>query len=77
MEFWRAFRKNKVAVVALVVVTIIVFLAIFAPWITPQDPYDLKSLVLRDARKPPGYVVPMASTTGSARIARVGIFSPR
>lgn len=56
MEFWRAFRKNKVAVVALVVVTIIVFLAIFAPWITPQDPYDLKSLVLRDARKPPGYV---------------------
>ncbi|MBB6484804.1 ABC transporter permease [Rhizobium lusitanum] len=56
MEFWRAFAKNKVAVVALIVVAVIVLLAIFAPWITPQDPYDLKSLVLRDARRPPGYV---------------------
>ncbi len=55
-EFWRAFSRNKVAVIALAVVTIIALLAIFAPWITPQDPYDLKSLVLRDARRPPGYV---------------------
>lgn len=50
------FSRNKVAVVALAVVTVIALLAIFAPWITPQDPYDLKSLVLRDARRPPGYV---------------------
>ena len=56
MEFWRAFAKNKIAVIALIVVAVIVLLAIFAPWITPQDPYDLKSLVLRDARRPPGYV---------------------
>ncbi|GAA5618671.1 ABC transporter permease [Brucella anthropi] len=55
-EFWRAFSKNKVAVIAFAVVVIIALLAIFAPWITPQDPYDLKSLVLRDARRPPGYV---------------------
>lgn len=55
-EFWRAFSKNKIAVIALAVVVIIALLAIFAPWIAPQDPYDLKSLVLRDARRPPGYV---------------------
>lgn len=55
-EFWRQFSKNKVAVVALIVVLAIAILAIFAPWLTPQDPYDLKSLVLRDARRPPGYV---------------------
>jgi len=56
MEFWRAFAKNKIAVIALIVVAVIVLLAIFAPWITPQDPYDLTSLVLRDAGRPPGYV---------------------
>jgi len=55
-EFWRTFRRNKVAVGALVVVLAIIVVAIFAPFIVPQDPYDLKSLVLRDARRPPGYV---------------------
>lgn len=55
-EFWRRFRRNKVAVVALCVVIAVALLAIFAPLVVSQDPYDLKSLVLRDARKPPGYV---------------------
>ena len=55
-EFWRIFSRNKVAVVALLVVDVIALLAIFAPLVVPQDPYDLKSLVLRDARKAPGHV---------------------
>lgn len=55
-QFWRDFRRNKVAVIALVVLVLILLAAIFAPLIVPQDPYDLKSLVLRDARRPPGYV---------------------
>lgn len=69
-EFWRAFSKNKVAVIAFAVVVIIALLAIFAPWITPQDPYDLKSLVLRDARRPPGYVGAGACIICSARTVR-------
>lgn len=56
MAFWQTFSRNKVAVAALLVLVAIIVLAIFAPLIVPQDPYDLKSLVLRDARKPPGYV---------------------
>jgi len=59
-EFWRTFRRNKVAVAALAVVLLITIVAVFAPFIVPQDPFDLKSLVLRDARRPPGYV----GTTG-------------
>ncbi|WP_050577437.1 ABC transporter permease [Sinorhizobium arboris] len=55
-EFWYAFRRNKVAVAALSVVVAIILAAVFAPLVVPQDPYDLKSLVLRDARRPPGYV---------------------
>ena len=55
-EFWFTFRRNKVAVAALVVVLAITLVAIFAPFLVPQDPYDLKGLVLRDARRPPGYV---------------------
>lgn len=55
-EFWRTFRRNKVAIAALAVVVVIILAAVFAPFIVSQDPYDLKSLVLRDARRPPGYV---------------------
>jgi peptide/nickel transport system permease protein len=53
---WAEFRENRVAVAALVVVLIIVVTAALAPWITPQDPYDIANLSLMDARRPPGYV---------------------
>jgi peptide/nickel transport system permease protein len=54
--FWTEYRENRVAVVALCVVVLVVAAALFAPLITPQDPYDLANLDLMDARKPPGFV---------------------
>src|SRR5690606_39161124 len=45
-----------IPMIAAGVVVAIVLLAVFAPLFAPQDPYDLASLVLRDARRPPGYV---------------------
>lgn len=41
---------------AVAVLGLIILLALAAPLITPQDPYDLAKLVLTDARRPPGYV---------------------
>ena len=55
-RFWADFRDNRWAIVALAVVLAIVAIAILAPLIAPQNPYDLASLVLADARRPPGYV---------------------
>lgn len=55
-DFWREFAENKVALVALVMIVAIVFIAIFAPWISPQNPYDLARLDLFDSRLPPGTV---------------------
>ena len=54
--FMREFAQDKVSVVALTVLGLIVLLALIAPLITPQDPYDLSKLVLMDARRPPGHV---------------------
>lgn len=56
MGFWREYRENWWAVVALAVVVLIVGAALGAPLITPQDPYDLANLNLMDARRPPGFV---------------------
>ena len=55
-SFWLRFCEDKIAVAALIVVVAIALLAILAPWITPQNPYDLAGLSLRDARRPPGFV---------------------
>jgi peptide/nickel transport system permease protein len=54
--FWSEFGENRVAVAALGVVILVVLLAVFAPLVAPQDPYDLAKLTLRDARRPPGFV---------------------
>lgn len=54
--FWVEFKNNKVAVFALAIVGAFLTVACLAPWITPQDPYELSKLVLMDARRPPGYV---------------------
>jgi len=55
-RFWSEFRENPVAVTALVAVVVICGMASAAPFIAPQDPYDLANLVLMDARRPPGFV---------------------
>jgi peptide/nickel transport system permease protein len=54
--FWREYAENRVALLALAVVLIIVSAALAAPIFAPQDPYDLASLDLMDARRPPGFV---------------------
>jgi peptide/nickel transport system permease protein len=55
-RFWAEFHDNRVAVAALAVIVAVALLAVLAPLITPQNPYDLGKLVLSDARRPPGHV---------------------
>ena len=55
-RFWVEFRESRVAVVALAIVVIMALLAIFAPLISPQNPYNLGGLSLLDSRRPPGFV---------------------
>jgi peptide/nickel transport system permease protein len=54
--FWLEFRASRTALVALGVVLFIFLLAAAAPFITPQNPYNLAELSLMDARRPPGHV---------------------
>ena len=55
-RFWDQYAENRVALCALLIVVVIVAAALLAPWIAPQDPYDLAALDLGDARRPPGSV---------------------
>jgi peptide/nickel transport system permease protein len=48
------FVANPVAVFGLALFGVILFLAVFAPLVSPQNPYDLAQLDIMDARLPPG-----------------------
>ncbi|MEG1959485.1 MAG: ABC transporter permease subunit, partial [Pseudomonas sp.] len=39
-EFWQAFSRNKGAVAGLMFMSLIVFCALFAPWVAPHDPSE-------------------------------------
>jgi len=53
-RFWSDFRRSRIALAGLVLLGLVVAIALFAPWIAPQNPYDLAALDLLDARLPPG-----------------------
>jgi len=52
----REYAASKVAIGSTILLGIIVLLAIFAPWIAPQNPYDLTKIDIMDGRLPPGSV---------------------
>jgi peptide/nickel transport system permease protein len=53
-RFLSDFFESKVAVTALLVLSVIIFVALFAPWISPQNPHDLGEIDIMDSRVPPG-----------------------
>jgi peptide/nickel transport system permease protein len=53
-RFLSEFFENRLATLALITLAIIVVLAIIAPWIVPQNPYDLAQVDVLDSRLPPG-----------------------
>ena len=53
-RFVSDFTENKVAVGALIVFAAIVCVAVLAPLISPQNPYDLTVIDIMDSRLPPG-----------------------
>ncbi len=52
----RDFAKSPLAMIGLAMLVIITAAAFLAPWITPQNPYDLRSLSIMDSRLAPGEV---------------------
>ena len=53
-RFVRSFCKDRVALFGLALFCLIVALAVAAPLIAPQNPYDLSSVDIMDSRQPPG-----------------------
>ncbi len=61
-QFVRDFSQSRIALFGLALLVIVLLLAIFAPWLAPQNPYDLAKLDLMDSRLPPGSESMLGST---------------
>jgi peptide/nickel transport system permease protein len=53
-RFVDRFLEDRVAVFGLGLITLIVLMAVFAPLIAPQNPYDLAKVDIMDSRQSPG-----------------------
>ena len=53
-RFLSDFFESRIATAAVAVFAVILFVAIFAPWISPQDPYDLMVVDVMNSRMQPG-----------------------
>lgn len=54
-DLWWSFTRNPITVVSAIVALVCILGAVFAPWIAPHNPFDLASLQLMDAFKPPAW----------------------
>jgi len=50
-----SFKHSPLTIVAAAIVLVCVFAAVFAPWVAPHNPFDLKTLNLLDAFTPPSF----------------------
>ena len=53
-RFASDFCESRLATAGLIVFLIIAFIALFAPWLAPTDPYDLAQVTVLDSHQPPG-----------------------
>jgi len=53
---WYQFRHSPAAMTGAAVIAAFVFLALFAPWIAPQNPFDPAKLDILDANLPPAWL---------------------
>ena len=53
-RIWSEFAASRLALIGLAMLLLVVAMAIFAPFISPQNPYDLAQIDLMDSKLAPG-----------------------
>ena len=55
-DVWWSFKRNPLAIAAAITALICILGAAFAPWLSPHNPFDLKTINLLDAFTPPSWI---------------------
>ncbi|CDZ32731.1 Dipeptide transport system permease protein (ABC superfamily, membrane) [Neorhizobium galegae bv. officinalis] len=57
------FKENRLAMAGLILMILLAIPAFGAPWIAPQNPYDIGALDILDSQMPPGSVAEVSGIT--------------
>jgi peptide/nickel transport system permease protein len=55
-ELWFRFRRSRLAMSCAAVALVCLTSALLAPWIAPHDPFDLSSISILEAMRPPAWM---------------------
>ena len=55
-DVWWSFKRNPLVIIAAITALICIIGAAFAPWLSPHNPFDLKTINLLDAFTPPSWI---------------------
>jgi peptide/nickel transport system permease protein len=61
-DIGHSLRSSPTAIMAALIAIVCVFSALFAPWVSPHNPFDLATLELANARLPPAWYAEGSST---------------
>jgi len=54
-DIFHSFKRSPLVITAATIFAVIVLAALFAPWVAPHNPFDLRTLNLLDAFTPPSW----------------------
>lgn len=54
-RIWSTLRRKPMAIVGMVMLSIVIFMAVFAPWLAPYDPNERVNVVPEDILAPPDW----------------------
>ncbi len=63
-----SFLRNRVGLIGLVMIGVAVFVAVFAPLLTPYDPYARTSVTILDIYQPPSAAHPLGTDDGGGDV---------
>jgi len=54
-DIYHSFKRSPLVITAATIFAVILLAALFAPWVAPHNPFDLRTLNLLDAFTPPSW----------------------
>jgi peptide/nickel transport system permease protein len=55
-DLWYSFKRHPLVIIAAIAATICILGSALAPWLAPHNPFDLQTLFLENASKPPAWM---------------------
>ncbi|MCK4901329.1 MAG: ABC transporter permease [Anaerolineales bacterium] len=76
-SFWRSFVRKRAGVLGLIMLTVTILVAVFAPWIAPYDPYEPVDATAADVMAPPSPEHPLGQDEVGKDVLSLLIYGAR